>query len=42
MLDVASNPSDAVEWALARFGDDIFRLAFSYICLLYTSDAADD
>lgn len=31
MLDVASNPSDAVEWALARFGDDIFRLAFSYM-----------
>ena len=39
MLDVASNPSDAVEWALARFGDDIFRLAFSY---MKTREDAED
>lgn len=31
MLDVASNPSDAVEEALDRFGDDILRLAYSYM-----------
>lgn len=31
MVDVASNPSDAVEQALERFGDDILRLAFSYM-----------
>lgn len=39
MLDVASNPSDAVEWALAQFGDDIFRLAFSY---MKTREDAED
>lgn len=31
MIDVASNPSDAVERALNLFGDDILRLAFSYL-----------
>lgn len=31
MLDVASNPSDAVEQALNRFGNDILRLAYSYM-----------
>lgn len=31
MLDVASNPSDAVEQALQQFGDDILRLAYSYM-----------
>lgn len=31
MLDVASNPSDAVEQALGHFGDDVFRLAYSYM-----------
>lgn len=31
MIDVASNPSDAVETALTLFGDDILRLAFSYL-----------
>lgn len=31
MIDVASNPSDAVETAMNLFGNDIFRLAFSYM-----------
>lgn len=31
MIDVTSNPSDAVEMALNLFGDDILRLAFSYL-----------
>lgn len=31
MIDVASNPSDAVERALDLFGNDILRLAFSYL-----------
>lgn len=31
MIDVTSNPSDAVEQVLERFGDDILRLAFSYM-----------
>lgn len=31
MLDVASNPSDAVEQVLNRFGDDILRLGYSYM-----------
>lgn len=31
MIDVALNPSDAVELALNRFGDDILRLSFSYL-----------
>ncbi len=39
MIDVASNPSDAVEMALDKFGDDILRLAFSY---LKSRDDAED
>lgn len=31
MIDVAANPSDAVENALNLYGDDILRLAFSYM-----------
>ena len=31
MIDVASNPSDAVERALDLFGNDILRLAYSYL-----------
>lgn len=31
MIDVASNPSDAVERALELFGNDILRLAYSYL-----------
>ncbi len=31
MIDVASNPSDAVERALDLFGNDILRLAFTYL-----------
>lgn len=31
MIDVAANPSDAVEMALELFGNDILRLAFSYL-----------
>lgn len=31
MIDVALNPSDAVEQALDQFGDDILRLAYSYM-----------
>ena len=30
MIDVAANPSDAVEKALDLFGNDILRLAYSY------------
>lgn len=39
MIDVASNPSDAVEMALDKFGNDILRLAFSY---LKSRDDAED
>lgn len=39
MLDVASNPSDAVEQALNRFGNDILRLAYSY---MKSRDDAED
>lgn len=31
MIDVAQNPSDAVEKALDLFGNDILRFAFSYM-----------
>lgn len=31
MIDVAKNPSDAVEKALDLFGNDILRLAYSYM-----------
>ena len=31
MIDVAANPSDAVEKALDLFGNDILRLAYSYM-----------
>jgi RNA polymerase sigma-70 factor (ECF subfamily) len=31
MIDVAENPSEAVEKALDLFGDDILRLAYSYL-----------
>ncbi|MCH5252957.1 MAG: sigma-70 family RNA polymerase sigma factor [Lachnospiraceae bacterium] len=31
MVDVASNPSDAVELALDLYGNDILRLAFSFL-----------
>lgn len=31
MIDVASNPSEAVENALDLYGNDILRLAFSYL-----------
>ena len=31
MIDVAANPSDAVEKALDLFGNDILRLAYSYL-----------
>jgi RNA polymerase sigma-70 factor (ECF subfamily) len=31
MIDVTSNPSEAVEHALNTFGNDILRLAFSYM-----------
>lgn len=31
MIDVASNPSDAVEQALDLYGNDILRLAYSYL-----------
>ena len=31
MIDVAANPSDAVERALDLFGNDILRLAYSYL-----------
>ncbi len=31
MMDVAANPSEVVELALNHFGDDILRLAFSYL-----------
>jgi RNA polymerase sigma-70 factor (ECF subfamily) len=31
MIDVSENPSDAVEMAMNCFGDDILRLAFSYL-----------
>lgn len=31
MIDVGSNPSDAVEKALDLFGNDILRLAYSYL-----------
>lgn len=39
MLDVASNPSDAVEQALNKFGNDILRLAYSY---MKSRDDAED
>ena len=31
MIDVAANPSDAVEKALDLFGNDILRLAYYYM-----------
>ena len=31
MIDLAANPSDAVEKALDLFGNDILRLAYSYM-----------
>ncbi len=31
MIDVTANPSDAVEKALEKFGNDILRLAYSYM-----------
>lgn len=39
MLDVRSNPSEAVESVLNQFGNDILRLAFSY---LKTKEDAED
>lgn len=39
MIDVASNPSDAVERALDLFGNDILRLAYSY---LHSREEAED
>lgn len=38
-IDVASNPPDAVEQALDKFGNDIMRLAFSY---MKTREDAED
>ena len=39
MIDVAANPPDAAEVALNKFGDDILRLAYSY---LKTREDAED
>ena len=46
MIDVAANPSDAVEKALDLFGNDILRLAYSYMksreeCRRYCSGGTD-
>lgn len=38
MIDVASNPSDAVERALNLFGNDILRLAYSYLKSRYDAE----
>ena len=39
MIDVAANPPDAAEVALNKFGNDILRLAYSY---LKTREDAED
>lgn len=38
MIDVASSPSDAVERALNLFGNDILRLAYSYLKSRYDAE----
>lgn len=38
MIDVASNPLDAVERALNLFGNDILRLAYSYMKNRYDAE----